>query len=128
MNHVVWYQNPTFWVLAAVLLPFLLFVTWYGLRSKGWWRQPPARAVMILANSIVFVLGRAVLNFWLPADYAGREALGFILLGMVGIAGWYLFVTLLREQRIGRAADRLELERMPLADRRTGEDRRRPQG
>lgn len=118
----IWYANPAFWVLLAVLMPFFLFVTWYGVRSPGWYKNPAGRGIMILANSIVLVLGRAVVNLWFP-DYPLREQLGYLLLGSVAVAGWYLFITLLKEQRIGRQVLR-DKDALKQVGRRDGKDRR----
>lgn len=97
--HVVFYANWVFWLYAALFLPFALFVAFYATRTPDWRRSPEGRALMILAGSIVAVVAFALLAQVTTIPPTVRDVLRVITLGGVAVAGWYLFLNLLRRQR-----------------------------
>lgn len=89
-----------FCAYAMVLLPFLLFVIFYGTKSP-WKTTAPGRALMILSCTLVIVLINTLLTIAFGA-YFGQPMVRIIVIGSSFTSGWYLLITLLRLQYKGR--------------------------
>lgn len=78
-------------------LPALLFVVFYGMRSK--WRATLAgRTLMYQSFGFWLVMTVVLIGIWFP-DMPGRSLIRLLAYGFLVITMWRMFITLLRYQR-----------------------------
>lgn len=97
----MFFADPRFWQYVTTLLPFLLCLIFYGLRSP-WRDSPVGQALMTLYASLVAVLAYAVLAIAGVVPAALHAVLRVVLLGGVAVAGWVHFANIVRLQREAR--------------------------
>lgn len=102
------YDNPTFWFYLVTMLPYLVFVVLYGVRSP-WSRTPIGRNIMLLNASIVLILTN-VLGALVFGEYLLRDAIRVVCLGGVLAAGWYQVKNVLVAQKKDRYSRRQPVE------------------
>ena len=90
--------NEVFWLYLALLIPFALCLGFYGLRSP-WRASPVGQALFTLLASLVSVLLFATIALSGLIGPPLTDVLRFVLLSGVLVAGWALFVQIIRLQR-----------------------------
>lgn len=112
-----------FWAYLLVFAGFALFTLFYLIGSP-WRSTRPGRAVMLLVGTLDVVLINTLIQLAIPSWEGSEVVRVFVVIGAL-CSGWYLFYSLLREQRRGRRANTKRSDQVPsLHDRRTGRDRR----
>lgn len=96
------YEAWQFWLLVLTLVPWLLFVVLYAIRSP-WYRTPVGRALMLSKVVIVAVLLNGIVGRVWPHHHEVRAAVYAVLIGGSFLAGCYQLLNLLHEQRRDRA-------------------------
>jgi hypothetical protein len=97
----MFWTDLRFWLYAVTLIPFLLCLLFYGLRSP-WRFDPVGRALFTLLASITSVLLFATVTLSGVIPVPVTTALRPLLLGGVIVGGWLLLFQILRIQRESR--------------------------
>lgn len=86
-----------FWFYVALTIPFALSLAFYGLRSP-WHDSPMGRALFLLLASLVSVLTFVLIRLSGVIGPPATDVLRVVLLGAVMVAGWVLFIQIVRLQ------------------------------
>ena len=94
-----WIAKGLFW---ACMLPAVVFVMLYGLRSR-WWVTAIGRIIMGLSMSLTYITGLSLVRFSLE-DFPGEDVLRFAGYLAINIGLWHMVLTLTRIQKATRNA------------------------
>lgn len=92
-----WIAKGLFW---ACMLPAVVFVVLYGLRSR-WWVTDIGRIIMGLCMSLTYMTGLSLVRFALE-DFPGEDVFRIAGYLAINIGLWHMVLTLTRIQKATR--------------------------